>query len=762
MLKKPLNYLALFGVLGGLGLSSCGEKESGGEAGGSGAGGETPAVADGGTSEAADGGTAEAPTPVVATATADERAKALGFAQYLPKDTEAFFGLYDGKGFVNDLRQSKLGKFVEARAAEEGVDLNEVNEAPEASMILSLFSEEFFVAVGKGAPKQVDNLVRVQSSMNFHQLKMVIAMLDSQLGGDDGIDEQDMAMGMVKGMLNDPKAGISILESVQMPPLMIGAKVSDEEQREGLAGMIADGLAEMQAELVGDGDEDGVAETISVKRGDSEFNGIRIIGEKVVKMLSERDKEEMVEVIGAANVERLLKIAASKNFVFAAGVHKEYVMVFAGSDIEELQIAESAGDSYAANGDLAFTDAHLGKLLAVTSVSQALTDGATKNSGGMLGSLAMGVKAGLADAKNFGDTQDIEVLLDLLVKQEKGLLDAVTYVATGIAVVRDEGLKVEFYGGNNGPAYDLKAPRKYSSIGEREGVLLFANWVTNEPYVDKVLEYVDTLGEIAYVAAGKVAGLDLDEPGLEEFRGQFGMFDSKIRPDLLELWTAVRGDLMAGLGGEGALVVDLQGGLPTVPGLPQVIVNKGKAPRIGFVKPVSDRAKISSSWSKINGAAENILKTISEMSGENIPMQKPMSSEKNDLQTWFFASIPFQTDDFVLSVSIDDQNFFASTSKSFVEDLSAALKAAKVDPKATGSILNIDFGVLRTYLMDWVTLIDENAEALPGGEDGAEDFRAELPKVREVIAATEDVESLSVRTWGERGSMRSTLHIKVK
>ena len=142
-------------------------------------------------------------------------------------------------------------------------------------------------------------------------------------------------------------------------------------------------------------------------------------------------------------------------------------------------------------------------------------------------------------------------------------------------------------------------------------------------------------------------------------------------------------------------------------------------------------------------------------------MQKPMSSEKDDLKTWFMM-IPFQNDDFVLSVSVDEQNFFASTSKSFVQDLSASLKEAKADPKDIGAVLEVDFGVLRSYLGDWVALVDENAEELFGGPEGAEGFRGELPKIREAISATEELDSLSVRTRKENGILRSTLHFKVK
>ena len=752
MLEKRLKYLALAGIVVGLGMSGCGEKEKGVESGG----GDVEAVAE--SAEVATG-SSEVEEVVVEKASPDARAKALGYAQYLPKDTQGFFGVFDGQGWVKDMRSSKLGVYLEARAVEEGMNLDEINEDPQASMMLSLFAEEFFVAVGKGAPTQANNLIKIGESMNFHQMKMLVAMMDAELGGDDGgMREDEMAMEMVKGIMDDPRGGISVLESAQMPPLTIGAKVSDAEQREQMIGMMAGGMAEILSEIGPDGA--GFAEAVEAKRGEATFTGVRIMGDKLVAMMEDDDKEEMSEMFGAANVEKLIKIASTKNLVFAVGDHAGYVVLFAGTDIEELQVAASPSESYAASDDLAFVDGHLGKkTLMVTSVSKALLDGLVENST-MLGSLVEGIKSGLADTKNLGDTRDIEVLLDLLIKQEKGLMELFDYQATGVAVVRDEGLKVEIYGGHNAPSMDLKSGRKYASLGDREGVLMFANWVGNEDYSKKAFEYLDTIGEIGYIAASRASKLDVSDPSFDDFKEGFGMFDEMIKDDLLELWGAVRGDLGDGLGGEGAIIIDMKGALPTVPGVPQVVIDDGKAPRIGFVKPVVDREKISSSWKRINGAAENLLKTVSEMTGENIPMQKPMSSEKDDLSTWFMM-IPFQNDDFVLSVSVDEENFFLSTSKSFVQDLSASLAAGDDEGKA-GAYSVIDLNVLRAYLDDWVALVDKNAEELFGGPDGAAGFRGELPKVKEVISATDELDSITMSTREVRGKLRSTLHFKVK
>jgi hypothetical protein len=640
------------------------------------------------------------------------------------------------------------------------MDLDEIKQDPDAGMVLPILAEEIFVAVGAGADVQANNLILLSESSNYHQMKMMVKMAEIALTDKDPDESMEMMMmPLIGGLLQDPNAGLAIMEKAQVPPVMVGFKMSDDEAREGLLGMIDGGFQEM---IEGGGpDGEDVLEAISVERGDAKFSGVRIIGEKLSKLMEE-GREDMAEMMDPASIERLIKLVSEKNIVLLKGEHDGYIVFFAGSDVEELQIAASPADSMVARDEMAFVDGYVDKkLLYVNAVSKKLLDGVAKDSSAM-GSMAAGIKAGLEDSDAFGDTRDMGVLLDLLIKQEKVLLGLTKYSDMGVVVYREEGLKIETFGGTNAPAALLDVPHSYGSLAKRDGVLMFSNWVGDEGYSEKTMEYLDTIGEVAYLGAKRLSAFEIEEPEFAQFKEGFGMFDQMFKDDLMKLWKGVRGDLGAGLGGEGAMIIDLEGGLPTVPGIPQVVADNGKAPRIGIVKPVTDRAKISDSWKNINEAAEGLLKTFSEMSGENIPMQKPMTSEKDDLKTWFFASIPFQTDDFVLSVSVDEKNFFASTSKSFVQDLSAELADAKPDPARKGAYMTVDFGVLRGYVSGWIDMVEQNAEEISGSPDGADQMKAMLPEVREALGATDELQSFEAHTRNEGGQVRTSMHFKVQ
>ena len=87
-----------------------------------------------------------------------------------------------------------------------------------------------------------------------------------------------------------------------------------------------------------------------------------------------------------------------------------------------------------------------------------------------------------------------------------------------------------------------------------------------------------------------------------------------------------------------------------------------------MVSPVTDRAKLAGSWDKMNTTLTGTLAKVSEMTGQEIPMQKPISSDKDGNTTWFFP-MPFFTDDFMPSVTVGDKWFVASTSKNQALDL---------------------------------------------------------------------------------------------
>lgn len=760
MLRKRLNYFALLGVLGGLGLASCGDQEQA----------ETKPEDKPEKKEVVqkEQPPTPEPVPVEEPGNLEDVAKAMGFAKFLPKETHTFVSVYDGKGFVDGIRKSKIVQFFENMAAQQGgPELDDVLEAEEGpgQFIIPLLSEEFFMATGDGSPETFGQFTALNEASNRHMMKFMISMLDAQLANEDGpggpLGGPEMMMPFVGGFLGDPKAGLALLEKFEVPPIYLGFKVSDEDMRNQLGEMATGGLMQL-LEQVGPDTEQHFADPVTIKRGDHEFTGVKLDGAKAAALITDDVKEGMAEMMDAASIDKLINILKSKTIVIAVGLHGDYLLGFAGTVEDDLQFAATPAESVLARPEMDFMKTYAKKkLLSVVSMSKDLLDASYKEMT-ILGSLLEGVRDGLAEAESFGDVEDIEVLIGEVIKREKEIMAMNSYHPASVVAFLEEGLKIETYGGTNMADLDLVAPRSYASLGEGDDVFLFSNWVSNPEMTQAMLKYLDAIGETIYLGARYGAQLEIeDNPDYEQFKEGFGMFEANLKGHLLELWKGLRGDLVDGLGQEGAIIVDLKGELPTVPGIPQELVDGGKAPRIGILTPISDGDKLSASWVKINTSVEGILKFVSEMAGENIPMQKPMTSEKNDLKTWFFP-FPFQTDEFVLSVSMDKKNFFASTSKSFVQDLSARLEKAEVEESQTGMVFDLDLTLLEGYVGDWVKLMEANADQVFGeGSPKAEDFKEQLPVIKEAVASLSELKGISASVRKEGSTVRSSVHFKV-
>jgi hypothetical protein len=217
------------------------------------------------------------------------------------------------------------------------------------------------------------------------------------------------------------------------------------------------------------------------------------------------------------------------------------------------------------------------------------------------------------------------------------------------------------------------------------------------------------------------------------------------------MWDALSGDFSAGLGAEGAWVVDLNGTVPALPGLPQEVVDEAAFPRVTLVAPVRDRAKLALAWEGMNRSATGMLARLGEMNGQHIPMQKPISSEKNGYTTWFFP-MPFFNDDFVPSVTVGDEWFAASTSK--VQTLDLLAKAGGGEPR-DGLWLAVDFRSLHGFIRESLAMIDEHPDVFTLDD---EDRRV----IRGLDAALADLDSLTVHSRREDGVLRGSMHFKTR
>lgn len=700
-------------------------------------------------------GDPEPATPLKATATAEQRAAKLGFAKHLPKDLQYYSVILDGKSAYEKFMKTKVGEFIIKRMADEGVDLADMAEDEEFRHVLSTYGEEYFNAYGNGTTPAVEEVFTLLERLTFYGLKFGTYMADGAVREGSSFEPkspQEVINGPLKGASKDL---IRFMSKFDMPPIYQGSKVSNESARE----FVASQMDEMVSNF---GSMDDIVEEVTIKRGDAEFSGYKIMGAKIVEMAGEDMSENLKEFFETQDIEDFKNAVAKRNVVVLTGVIGDYVVFFMGKSEDDFVIVDNVSDSICASDKLVYLDSYLDKdILSAGFADGDYMENISVNSllYRFIGAGAMGIKSGLGDATSLGDMQDVEVLLESLDEQGKKLVSMLKAHDAGTVVYIEDGLKAEVYGGSNQPSFDLDHTHTLGALGQGEGTIMFANWTNNQDYNAKVMDYFDTLGETSYVVAKRIAGLDIEDGDMEEFRQGLGLFDEKFKADALALWKGLSRDMEGGFSGESAFVVDINGTMPEIPNVPEAVAKNGKFPRISFVARVKDREKLAQSWNSISGSLDNMLKTIGEMQSKDIKMPKPMSSDKDGLKTWFIP-IPYQSDDFVPCVSVSDEIFFASTSKSFSEGLADKFKEGSTSGAKKGAVMHVDFKQLNAYAKQWLDLVEKNADEIIPDENKRADFMENKQMIHEVLDAFSTLEKMDVHTRREGGRTRISGHIK--
>ncbi len=718
-------------------------------------------------------------------ASPEERAAKLGFVKHLPKNTESLFTVYGAAKTAEKAKALKLWKLIEeemgtevlpdgadAEPAPEGaaVPATEVTDAaatdaaaaadapapagedaaadPAAFDPKALWADEVTIALGGGSGEQLGNLLHLYRRFSYLQMRQTTRSLLAKAKDPEAEASIDDYEKLVLDLLNDSEGGVDTLEKISFPPIYLASKV-DAASRQKAAEEISSSLG-----IVGSLSD--FAEPVEVEKAGAKFSGYKLKGAKLAEVL-QGERENLQETIDAEKLDRLFASVAKKDIVVLTGTIGEYVVLFFGGSESQLELAADAKDSLAAADSLKFADEYLSKdLLALAYGAKDSLKTLMDNASG-LSDTAKGIHDGITGDEGLGDTREIESLLQLVVEREQALRKLSRVDDSGTVAFFEEGLKIESSGGVDQGALDWKSESTLSHLGDSPDVVLFANATVDASYDQASTEFAEAIFETAYAITLKVAQMPGDSPELAQFKGGFKMFDENFRADALGIWGAIKGDFSEGLGRESAVVVDLKGTVPTIPGIPQAVIDQGKFPRASVITPVVDRSKVASSWDKINQSATGILAKVNEMSGSEFPMQKPMSSEKNGMTTWFF-SMPFFNDDFLPSVTVGDKWFVASTSKNHALDLAAQAEKGGADKK--GLVLKANFVAMQAYAREMQKVVDANADAILAGN--AAEYQDNKADITRAIDSLDDFDSLTVHSNRDGAVVRTSVHFKTR
>ena len=724
--------------------------------------------------------------PPTTTLSNEERAAKLGFAKYLPADTDMVMSAYNIReaseqfkalklyGFFEEMQTDMMGKIGEempeeemleedlleeenvtepdAEQAEEDAPLEEMGEAPDA---MTLLGQEITIAMGNNTSEQMRNFLTVSQRMTYFHAKAFgkAAQILAKSGDMEEFStmlEKELETGLLKNLLEDSESRIALLEKTEMPPLYIAFRAKEGELEQ--AAMLINGSMGMFA-MAGE-----MAVPVEFETGGAKFTGYKLLGAKMVEEM-ESGRAPLDEAIGAKSTDGIMAALKKKNLVVATGTIGEYVVMLIGGSEKSLKLVSDVKDSLVATDLLNFSDAYADKKLISVIYSEKEMLGGLTETADAVASYALGVRDGIAGGGGLGETRNLEGMLQIVADTEKELFAMGSSSDYGMVAYTEEGLKIESFGGSDSGAVNWDAKTTLSHLGDSGDNMLFLNIPSNAAYEAKRSDYLEAIVETMYAATVKFAELEIEAPEMEEMRQYTKMFDTQFLDDMVGISTAMGSAMSGGLHNEMAIVMDLKGSMPAVPGIPQKVVDEAKAPRITMLAPVKDRVKLKESWKKMNTHTTSLFAKLSEMTGEKIPMQKPISSEKDSMTTWFF-SFPFFQDDFLPSVTVSDDWFAASTSKTHATDLMT--KATAGGEAGEGVKFYVNFNAITSYAKDMLQMVDKNAVDIFPEESAAADFKEGKARMESLIKACGDFDSMTWTSRKESGIVHSSIHIKTK
>ena len=587
----------------------------------------------------------------------EDRAEKLGFASYLPANTEMMLSVYNTKQAADDLMSLQLYKLIEKEMGmnrmiepdfeEQMLEEDEIEiqfqpegelqegEFDEGEMQMrqgpdawTLLGQEVTVALGATSGEQLGNFLTLNRRMTHYQMEAVgqalhafakegdsyafTEALGNSLSG-MGAMAGPGAEGLITKFLNDEEAGIPLLENMAMPPIYIAFRAKEGELEQAAQ------LVNSSMEFFGMMDE--VVVPVDIETAGSNFLGYKIVGAKIAESMEE-EREEMDEAIGTDMADSLIETMSKKDLIVATGTIGDYVVMMIGGDEESMKLMENPSESLIGTEKLNFTDSYAEKDFLAVSFGDQKSLGQVMESASDIGTYALGLRNGISGGTELGDTRDIEQLLQIVADRGEALESLASISDSGMVAFMDEGFRIESFGGQDGGAFDWNTPTTLAHLGENPENLMFLNTVGNAEYSDAFNSYAEVIIETVYAIGLKFTELEFESTDMEEMKGYAKLFDSEFRKDMLQVYEAIGKDFSEGIGRETAILVDLQGSLPALPDVPQPVIDNAKAPRLTVIAPVTDRSKLASSWEKINSSSESILATISEMTEEKILMQK--------------------------------------------------------------------------------------------------------------------------------------------
>jgi hypothetical protein len=650
----------------------------------------------------ADGGTAASPKvepakPAKPASLADHAAK-LGFAAKLPVDAEFYAGSAQLKKHLGNIKNTVWWKDLSGLVNDKTPAPSAENKAQQ--LFLDLWGDDMFIAGTAGFARDAALMRDLNRLYNEVNMKMLLTggMANLQTGGEEGPNPLAMFQPLLTDQDSLDKVG-QFIAKFELPSLIAGVKT--DKGAEAIAEIFSEKSLKDKPEWVSISD---------FKTADG--HAFKVVTIEMTKVITEDKQKELTE--GPAKMfpepsqkafAKALEDVRKKKFVIGIGTVEGYLIVATGKNLDHLKFAADPGKSLLSKPELASLVPFAQKDLTGLVYSTAATMSALHDDQPLVPMLRGAVSAMKGNELFKPMAEVLEKQVSEMVPLETDVYSRDFTDVAGISWWEGGALQAEFFGGARTRSVTLGKPLTFANLVDRPGVVFGIAYHRNPAYEKVVRLWMEKLLTIGYTAAQQLvqAGIAGQEGGQK-----FALFEMAILPTIKELYLADVQISDKGLGSQIAMLLDVNGKMPSLPGVPLDDAKKMKFPRATMVAEVANRSEIATGWesiSKTTNALSAILASVFGQGGEGAEAPKvptPESSEANGMTTWFYKSEFFNGDLFPVS-SINDKLLVVSTSKPAAESIIGDLATPPAKP-LEGLVWRLDLSAIAEWASDAAAL----------------------------------------------------------
>ncbi len=650
------------------------------------------------SASAGDSTTAAAPIAPVRPPSMVDHAAKLDFAAKLPQDTEFYLGSVNLKGHLDALKGSTWWKDINAIVQDK-------TPAPTAgdktlANLQKLWGDDVFLAGGQGFAASANQLRTFNHVYNEVYFKMLMSGGTGALGTNSSQGANPMMY--LQLFLNDPETlekVANILSSFELPPVMAGFKV---EKPEEILALLNDTKQLEEKKIF-------VMSDLTVPSGEK----FRVATIDMANLLPEADQNTALAKLPLDTPEASRKIIEKayddlqgKKFQLAWGAVDGHVIVACGKDMAHLKFIKDPAQSLLAKPELAWLMPHAGKnLLGLTYASAASIE--ALNDDQPFVPMLKGAASAMKESPMFKGLGDaLEKQISDLSPLEKKVYDSEATNLVG-AAWWDRGFHAEFTGGIK-PKFMLpEKPLQFQSLLNQPGVVFALDYHRNREHEKAVRAWLEKLIAIGYTAAQELVKAGIAGP---QGGQSFAMFELMLLPTIKSIYQADKDIDEKGLGSEIAYVLDVNGKMPQLPGVPST-AGDVKFPRLSTASDVANRAEVAKGWNTINETVSNVATLVATFTAAQQPdgqakppfmVPDPVNSHAGDMTSWYYTGEIFNGD-LNPCASISDKLLVLSTSKDAAEAFAAEVSKPN-DKKLTGAVWKFDLAAVADWIAKASTL----------------------------------------------------------